>query len=148
MSIHFKYCNIIKHIYIIYCWKGHIFILILKSKWTQLDSHLIWASAHSWWRRTQIMQLCSHSHKAKSSSHAFRPLNSHIDLFPPLSLVASGAADWRAASLIMHVLNRMSPRASVGHWRNKLTADNALLTECVRDRETKSDSASSQGKAW
>lgn len=30
-----------------------------------------------------MMQLCSHMHKAKSSSHAFRPLNSHIDLFPP-----------------------------------------------------------------
>lgn len=32
------------------------------------------------------MQLCSHLHRAKSSSHAFHPLNSRIDLFPPPSL--------------------------------------------------------------
>lgn len=56
--------------------RGHIFIFTLKN---QVESARQSANVQSWWRRTQMMQLCRHSHPAKSSSRAFGPLNSHID---------------------------------------------------------------------
>lgn len=46
---------------------------------SQVESARQSANVQSWWRRTQMMQLCCHSHPAKSSSRAFGPLNSHID---------------------------------------------------------------------